>query len=116
VERAKNENPSFNQAQAEAYAATHVARPGTSEHQIGLAIDFNSVETDFGATAAGRWLKENANDYGFILRYEKDKQSLTGVTWEPWHYRFVGVKHAKRMTQLGYCLEEYVDYIRGGGQ
>ncbi len=116
VERAKNENPSFTQAQAEAYAATFVARPGTSEHQTGLAIDFNSVETDFGSTDAGRWLKENANDYGFILRYEQDKQPITGVTWEPWHYRFVGVKHAKRMTELGYCLEEYIDHIRNGGQ
>ncbi len=116
VDRAKRENPSFTQKEAEVYAATHVARPGTSEHQTGLAIDFNSVETDFGSTAAGKWLKENANDYGFILRYEKDKQSKTGVTWEPWHYRFVGVKHAKRMTELGYCLEEYIDHIKAGGQ
>lgn len=116
VDRAKRENPSFTQQQAEVYAATHVARPGTSEHQTGLAIDFNSVETDFGSTEAGKWLKEHANDYGFILRYEKDKQSITGVTWEPWHYRFVGVKHAKRMTELGYCLEEYVDYLKNGGQ
>ena len=116
VERAKRENPDFTQAQAEAYAATHVARPGTSEHQSGLAIDFNSVETSFGNTEAGKWLKANAEDYGFILRYEKDKQNLTGVTWEPWHYRFVGVKHAKRINELGYCLEEYVTYIQNGGQ
>ncbi len=116
VERAKRENPNFTQAQAEAYAATHVARPGTSEHQSGLAIDFNSVETSFGSTEAGKWLKANAEDYGFILRYEKDKQGLTGVTWEPWHYRFVGVKHAKRMNELGYCMEEYVEHIRKGGQ
>ncbi|MBQ6818936.1 MAG: M15 family metallopeptidase [Clostridia bacterium] len=116
VDRAKRENPSFTQAQAEAYAATHVARPGTSEHQSGLAIDFNSVETSFGDTKAGKWLKENSEDYGFILRYEKDKQNFTGVTWEPWHYRFVGVKHAKRINELGYCLEEYVTYLQNGGQ
>ncbi len=116
VDRAKRENPAFTQKEAEVYAATHVARPGTSEHQTGLAIDFNSVETDFGSTKAGKWLKEYANDYGFILRYEQDKQSKTGVTWEPWHYRFVGVKHAKRMTELGYCLEEYIDHIKAGGQ
>ncbi len=116
VDRAKRENPSFTQKEAEVYAATHVARPGTSEHQTGLAIDFNSVETDFGSTKAGKWLKEHANEYGFILRYEKDKQSKTGVTWEPWHYRFVGVKHAKRMTELGMCMEEYVDYIKAGNQ
>ncbi|MBR4868458.1 MAG: M15 family metallopeptidase [Clostridia bacterium] len=115
VARAKNENPSFNQAQAEDYAATHVARPGTSEHQSGLAIDFNSVETDFANTVEGKWLKKNAENYGFILRYEKDKQSKTNVTWEPWHYRFVGVKHAKRMNQLGYCMEEYVDHLKNGG-
>lgn len=116
VDRAKRENPSFTQKEAEVYAAARVARPGTSEHQTGLAIDFNSVETDFGSTKAGKWLKANANDYGFILRYEENKQSKTGVTWEPWHYRFVGVKHAKRMTELGYCLEEYIDYIKAGGQ
>ena len=116
VDRAKRENPSFTQQEAEDYAAARVARPGTSEHQTGLAIDFNSVETSFGSTSAGKWLKANAENYGFILRYEEDKQDKTGVTWEPWHYRFVGVKHAKRMNQLGYCLEEYVDYIKNGGQ
>lgn len=116
VTRAKNENPSFTQKQAEDYAATHVARPGTSEHQTGLAIDFNSVETSFGSTAAGKWLKNNAENYGFVLRYEEHKQSITGVTWEPWHYRFVGVKHAKRMNELGMCLEEYVAYIQAGNQ
>ena len=116
VDRAKRENPSFSQKEAEVYAAARVARPGTSEHQTGLAIDFNSVETDYGSTKAGKWLKQHANEYGFILRYEQNKQSKTGVTWEPWHYRFVGVKHAKRMTELGYCLEEYVDYIKAGNQ
>lgn len=116
VDRAKRENPSFTQKEAEVYAAARVARPGTSEHQTGLAIDFNSVETDFGSTKAGKWLKQHANEYGFILRYEQNKQSKTGVTWEPWHYRFVGVKHAKRMTELGYCLEEYVDHIKAGGK
>ncbi len=116
VERAKRDNPSFSQKEAEDYAATIVARPGTSEHQSGLAIDFNSLEQDFGSTKAGKWLYTHCNDYGFILRYEKEKQSLTGVIWEPWHFRFVGVKHAKRMTELGYCLEEYIDYIKAGGQ
>lgn len=112
VERAKDENPSFTQQEAEVYAAARVARPGTSEHQTGLAIDFNSVETSFGNTKAGKWLKAHAHEYGFILRYEEDKQSLTGVTWEPWHYRFVGVKHATKIYQTGMCLEEYVDYLK----
>ncbi len=112
VERAKNENPSFTQQEAEVYAAARVARPGTSEHQTGLAIDFNSVETSFGNTKAGKWLKAHAHEYGFILRYEEDKQGKTGVTWEPWHYRFVGVKHATKIHQTGMCLEEYVDYLK----
>lgn len=115
VVRAKNDNPSFTQKEAEDYAATYVARPGTSEHQTGLAIDFNSVETDFGSTKAGKWLKEHAHEYGFILRYEADKQDKTGVTWEPWHYRFVGVKHATKIKQMGCCLEEYIEYIKANG-
>ena len=85
VDRSKRENPSLSQAEAEADAAQYVARPGTSEHQLGLAVDFNSVETSFADTKAGKWLKEHAAEYGFILRYEKEKQSITKVTYEPWH-------------------------------
>ena len=113
VTRSKNENPSFTQAQAEADAAQHVARPGTSEHQIGLAVDFNSVETSFASTKAGKWLKQNAAQYGFILRYEKEKQSLTKVTYEPWHYRYVGAKHALTMQEKGMCMEEYIQWLKG---
>ena len=113
VARSKEENPSFTQAEAEADAAMHVARPGTSEHQIGLAIDFNSVETSFADTKAGKWLKSHAAEYGFILRYEEDKQSITKVTYEPWHYRYVGAKHALTMQEKGMCLEEYIDWLKG---
>ncbi len=113
VARSKEENPSFTQEEAEADAAMHVARPGTSEHQIGLAIDFNSVETSFADTKAGKWLKSHAAEYGFILRYEEDKQSITKVTYEPWHYRYVGAKHALTMQEKGMCLEEYIDWLKG---
>ncbi|MBP3627057.1 MAG: M15 family metallopeptidase [Clostridia bacterium] len=93
---------------AEDEAATVVARPGTSEHHTGLAIDFNSVEEDFEDTPMFRWLQENAEDYGFILRYPKDKTDITGIIYEPWHYRFVGVNAARTINGLGITLEEYI--------
>ena len=89
-------------------AAKSVAKPGCSEHATGLALDLNGVKDDFDKTAAFRWLGSHAQDYGFVLRYEKDKQSVTGIRYEPWHYRYVGVENAKAMKQAGLCLEEYV--------
>ena len=112
----KQYHPDLSQKEAEDKAASEVARPGTSEHQTGLAIDFNYTTEDFGYTTEGKWLKEHAHEYGFILRYDQGKQPLTKVIWEPWHYRFVGVKHATRMKELGYCLEEYVAHIQNGGK
>ena len=97
-------------------AGTVVAVPGTSEHQVGLAIDFNSVEQSFENTKEGKWLAENCTDYGFVLRYPTDKTDITGIIYEPWHFRFVGVKHAKRMEELNMCLEEYVAYLAAGNQ
>ncbi len=105
----------YGQSAAEEKAATIVARPGTSEHNLGLAVDFNSVEESFDQTATYRWLKNNAEDHGFIMRYAKDKQDITKVIYEPWHYRYVGVEHAKAINDLGYCLEEYVEYLKNGG-
>ena len=72
-------------------AASIVAIPGTSEHHLGLAVDINSVETSFENTAAFRWLQQNAENYGFIMRYAEDKQDITKIIYEPWHYRYVGV-------------------------
>ena len=115
VNRALNENPSFSREEAENEAAKHVTRPNTSDHELGLAVDFISVETSFENTAAGKWLAKNSTDYGFVLRYPKDKQDITKITYEPWHFRFVGVKHAKKMLELGMCLEEYVDYLAAQG-
>ena len=116
VSRVKAANPGLTQEQAEKEAATVVARPRTSEHECGLAIDFIDVEERFANTKEGKWLKENCTEFGFVLRYEKGKESITNVIYEPWHFRFVGIKHAKRMKQLGMCLEEYVEYIANGGK
>jgi D-alanyl-D-alanine carboxypeptidase len=93
-------------------AATMVARPGTSEHNLGLAVDINSVETSFENSKAFKWLQENAEDFGFVLRYPKDKKAITKIIYEPWHYRYVGVEHAKEMNRLGMCLEEYIEYLK----
>ena len=96
--------------QAEDKASTIVARPGTSEHNTGLALDINCANHSFEKTAAYKWLKENAENYGFIMRYSADKQDKTGVIHESWHWRFVGINAAKGINRLGMCLEEYVEY------
>ncbi|HHX61925.1 MAG TPA: M15 family metallopeptidase [Epulopiscium sp.] len=101
-------------------AATIVAVPGTSEHQTGLAIDVTNLclakEQDpliegFEETDHGKWLSLNSHQYGFILRYPKEKVSITHITYEPWHYRYIGIEHAKAVKELGICLEEYIYYL-----
>jgi D-alanyl-D-alanine carboxypeptidase len=101
--------------EAEAYAEKSVARPGYSEHATGLAMDLNGVRDDFDTTPAFQWLSEHAQDYGFILRYPKDKQEITKIKYEPWHYRYVGVKNAQTMKKKNLCLEEYLDYLQKKG-
>lgn len=105
------------QAEAEAHTALSVAPPGTSEHQTGLAADIitsdwyskhSELTEDFDKTAAFKWLYKNCANYGFILRYPKDKENITKYEYEPWHYRFVGVSDAKKIMSSGKCLEEYV--------
>ena len=108
VARQKSAHPEYSDEQAKAAAGKNVAIPGTSEHQLGLAVDFNSVEITFENTKEFRWLKENAEKYGFVNRYPKDKTEITGINYEPWHYRYVGIEHAKAMNERGVCLEEYV--------
>lgn len=101
----------------EAYADTlaEVALPGESEHNAGLALDimseeYTSMDDDgFENTEAFKWLDKNAHKYGFILRYPKGKQDITGIIYEPWHYRFVGVYYANEIKQSGLCLEEYYE-------
>ena len=97
---------------AEDEAATVVARPGTSEHHTGLAADFNMADDKFETTEMYKWMQEHAADYGFIMRYSGEKQSVTGVIHESWHYRFVGINTAKEMNRLNMCLEEYVEYLK----
>jgi len=93
----------------EAKAASIVARPGTSEHNTGFCADFNTSNDWFEDTAMFTWMCENAEDYGFILRYPKDKISETGVIYESWHWRFVGINAAKEINRLGVTLEKYVE-------
>lgn len=97
--------------EAETKAATVVTRPGTSEHNTGFSADFNIAEDSFESTAMFTWMQEHAADYGFVLRFPKDKQEITGITYESWHYRFVGINNAKEMNRLNMCLEEYVEYM-----
>lgn len=104
------ENQVKRQGGDEAKAATIVARPGTSEHNTGLCADFNMADDAFESTPMYTWMIENAEDYGFILRYPKDKTDITGVIYESWHWRFVGINTAKEMNKLGMTLEEYVEY------
>mgnify|MGYP003301440342 FL=1 len=89
---------------------------GTSEHNTGLGFDILQkgnyyLSTQFEKTAQFKWLMENAENYGFILRYQKDKIDITGIMYEPWHFRYVGIEHAKKINDLGYCLEEYIEYL-----
>lgn len=91
-----------------------VAEPGTSEHALGLALDLISnqyTELDEGQenTKEAKWLKENCHKYGFILRYPPEKTDITGIIYEPWHYRYVGVEDATKIMELGVTLEEYLE-------
>ncbi|SEK38178.1 D-alanyl-D-alanine carboxypeptidase [Butyrivibrio sp. ob235] len=91
-----------------------VTVPGASEHQIGLAFDivcgtYYSLDEGFGDTAAGKWLADNSYKYGFIVRYLKGKENITGIEYEPWHFRYVGVDAATIMHEQDLCLEEFWD-------
>ena len=89
------------------YADNYSARPGHSEHQTGMAVDINSVEGVFEYTQEFKWLKKHAHEYGFILRYPKGKEWITGYSYEPWHYRYVGVDVAKVIYEEDITYEEY---------
>jgi D-alanyl-D-alanine carboxypeptidase len=106
----------YSEAEAEDKAATVVARPGTSEHNLGLATDilgsgYSSLEESFENTDAFAWLESHCAEYGFILRYLKGKEDVTGVTYEPWHYRYVGVEVATEIMSRGITLEEYLQEL-----
>ena len=89
-------------------ADRYSARPGHSEHQTGLAFDINSTYDSFADTPEAKWLAENSYKYGFIIRYPKDKEHITGYKYEPWHVRYLGVDKAKEVFDSGLCLEEFL--------
>ena len=102
------------QEEAEKLTDEYINKPGSSDHNLGLAVDFNYVDNTFADTDEYKWLLENAENYGFILRYPKDKEDITKIAYESWHWRYVGEEHAKKMNELNMCLEEYVEYLENG--
>ena len=116
----KYKKQGMTEEEAQKKTEEYTARPGASEHHTGLAIDITTSEWEkagrglsitFEETDAGKWLKENSYKYGFILRYTKEKETLTKVKYEPWHFRYVGVEHAEKIYKQGICLEEYLEQM-----
>lgn len=104
----------YSEEEAEQKAAAEVAVPGTSEHQLGLALDIvdrsnQMLDESQEDTEVQKWLMKNSWKYGFILRYPTNKSSITGIIYEPWHYRYVGKTAAKEIYDSGICLEEYLN-------
>lgn len=99
----------YSHKKAREAALLRVAEPGTSEHQLGLAVDINQEGTRSTAGQVYAWLEQHAWEYGFILRYPEEKSHITGITKEPWHYRYVGQPAAAEIYQRGITLEEYLD-------
>lgn len=94
------------------YADSYAARPGHSEHQTGLAVDVGTLKSDvnFVDTEEFTWMQEHAHEYGFILRYPEGKENITGFSYEPWHYRYVGIEVAKEIKKAGITFDEYYAY------
>ena len=105
------ENEGKSKSEAKKLAEQWVAIPGTSEHQLGIAVDINADTTKSSSDDVYSWLAENAHKYGFIKRYSSDKTDITGVINEPWHYRYVGKEAALEIYSQGICLEEYIDTL-----
>ena len=102
-------NEGYSRPMAEMAAKEWVAVPGTSEHQLGLAVDINADKSRSTNDEVYQWLAENAYKYGFILRYPQGKEDITGNAYEPWHYRYVGKEAAEEIHYEQICLEEYVE-------
>jgi zinc D-Ala-D-Ala carboxypeptidase len=111
----KNLFENYVKKEGEEAANRYSAKPGESEHQTGLAVDVSAESVDyqlteaFGETKEGKWLVKHAYEYGFILRYPKEKEDITGYLYEPWHIRYVGLFAAKEIYEQGVTLEEYLD-------
>ena len=104
----------YSREEAREKAGHQVAVPGTSEHQLGLAVDivdvnYQLLDTNQENTAVQKWLLENSWRYGFILRYPTDQTDVTGIVYEPWHYRYVGKEYAQDIYKKGLCLEQYLE-------
>ncbi|WP_314060166.1 M15 family metallopeptidase [uncultured Vagococcus sp.] len=111
--------------EAETKAEEYVTHPGGSEHHTGLAVDVvdqvwydqgNGLEEGFFETEAGKWIDQNCAKYGFIIRYPKNKEGLTGINYEPWHLRYVGKESANYMVTHQLVLEEYLDVLKEAGR
>ena len=99
------------------HAKQFVAQPGGSEHHTGLVVDFSILHADgsseeYQGLGEYAWINENCQDYGWIVRYDMNKVALTGISTEPWHFRYVGTPHAAVMVRENLCLEEYIDYLK----
>jgi len=114
-------NAGYAQRTAEAEAGKWVAVPGTSEHNLGLVVDIvnqgytGALEQYFEDSPTFTWLYENCADYGFILRYPKTKEAVTGIVYEPWHYRYVGEEVAHYIMDNDLTLEEYWEKVKQNG-
>lgn len=110
----------YSRAAAETETAKAIAVPGTSEHQLGLALDIvdvnnQNLDETQEDTPVQKWLMKNSWKYGFILRYPNDKSDITGIIYEPWHYRYVGKDIAKEIYDADICLEEYLEQLCAKG-
>lgn len=111
-------NQGFSESDAIKKANISRTFTGTSEHNTGFGFDILekgnwTLSEGFEKTAQFKWLMENAENFGFILRYRKDKTNITGIMYEPWHFRYVGVEDAKKINSMNMCLEEYIAYLDG---
>ena len=106
----------YTQVRAENQAQNTVGRANYNENQTGMAVTFSveslAANADFTATAQYKWLVKNGVSFGFVLRYPQNKTNITGMTFDPHHFRYVGTEHAVKMREYGMCLEEYSSYIR----
>ena len=107
----------YSQAEAENEASRRVTPPLTSEHETGLAVDilsenYKSMDSDFGNTDAGIWLKEHCFEYGFILRYPEGKEDITRIQYEPWHFRYVGKDAAEFIYINNLTFEEFIEMVK----
>lgn len=100
----------------EQMGADYALPPGYSEHNLGLSIDIGSTETSMDDAKEGKWLEKNAWKYGFILRYPSDKIGITGIQYEPWHFRYVGYPHSAIMQDENWTLEEYLEHLQQNKQ